>query len=200
MLGGACPLRPPYNRRPCKTPRKTWQKMRKTRETANELVKHFYYIIHFIPETKIRNVVNDNDTRNKNTCCLVLEKVTALKRASCGRNGKLLPGLFNAFFGPAFWQCLTSQAQSAHRCNFMPCLLANPELALVCRLSQNQETLCGISNTNCDIFTFKVLYKFVDDSSEKYQQYSILILVSKLSLILIAIPKFISNADSDSEI
>ena len=56
--------------------------------------------------------------------------------------------------------------------------------------------LCGISNT-CDIFRFKVLYKFVDDSSKKYRWYSILILVSNLSLILIAILKFKSNADSD---
>ena len=117
---------------------------------------------------------------NKNTCCLVLEKVIALKRSSCGGNGKLLPGLFNAFFGPAFWQCSTSQAQSAHCCNFMPCLLANPELALVCSLSQNQQTLCGISNT-CDSFRFQVLYKFVDDSSKKYQRYSILILVSNIA-------------------
>ena len=108
----------------------------------------------------------------------------------------LLPGLFNAFFGPAFWQCSTSLAQSAHCCDFMPCLLANPELALVCSLSQNQKTLCGISNT-CDIFRFKVLYKFVDDSSKKYRWYSVLILVSNLSLILIAILKFKSNADSD---
>ena len=107
----------------------------------------------------------------------------------------LLPGLFNAFFGPTFWQCLASQAQSAHCCNFMPLLLANPELTLVCSLSQNQKTLCGISNT-CDIFSFKVLYKFLDDSSKKYR-HSVLILVLKLSLILIAILKCKSNADSD---
>jgi len=100
----------------------------------------------------------------------------------------LLPGLFNAF-----WQCSTLLAQSAHRCNFMPCLLVNPELALVCSLSQNQKTLCSFNNT-CDSFRFQVLNKFVDDSSKKY---SILILVSKLSLILIAILKFKSNADSD---
>jgi len=54
--------------------------MRKTRETVNELVKHFYYIIYYIPETKVRDVVNDNDMGNKNTCCLVREKVIALKR------------------------------------------------------------------------------------------------------------------------
>jgi len=112
--------------------------MQKTRETVNELVKHFYYIIYYIPETKIRDVVNDNDMGNKNTCCLVREKVIVLKTARCGRNGKLLPGLFNAFFGPTFWQCSTSLAQSAHRCNFTPCLLADPKLALVCSLSQNQ--------------------------------------------------------------
>jgi len=55
----------------------------------------------------------------------------------------LLPGLFNAFFGSAFWQCSASLAQTAHRCNFMPCLLANPELALVCSLSQNQKKHCA---------------------------------------------------------
>jgi len=120
--------------------------------------------------------------------------VIALKRASCGRNGKLLPGLFNAFFGTTFWQCSTSLAQSAHRCNFMPCLLANPDLVFVCSLSQNQKTLCSISNT-CDIF--RCYINLLAIVVKEYQQYSVLILVSNLSLILIVILKFISNADSD---
>ena len=81
-------------------------------------------------------------------------------------------------------------------CNVTPCLLANPELALVCSLLQNQQTLCSISNT-CDSFRFQVLYKLVDDSSKRYRRYSILILVSNLSLILIL--KFKSNAGSDTD-
>ena len=101
----------------------------------------------------------------------------------------ILPGLFNAFFGPAFWQCSASLAQSAHCCNFMPCLLANSELALVCSLSQNQQTLCSISNT-CDIFRFKVLYKFVDDSSKKVS----VVFNTDIGL------KSVTDTDSDTEI
>jgi len=37
------------------------------KDTVNELVIHFYYIIHYILETKIRDVVNDSDMHNRNT-------------------------------------------------------------------------------------------------------------------------------------
>ena len=46
-----------------------------------------FYKGKFILETIEADVLNDNDTRNKNSWCLALEKVVALKRASCNRNG-----------------------------------------------------------------------------------------------------------------
>ena len=50
----------------------------------------------------------------KSAWCLVLEKVVALKRASCDRNGRVIVGWLiqrmHAFCGPAFWQCLASLA------------------------------------------------------------------------------------------
>ena len=67
------------------------------------------------------DAMNDNDKRNKNTWWLVLQKVLALKRESCDRNGRVIAAWFvqfvHAFFGPAFWQCLASLAQSAYRCS-----------------------------------------------------------------------------------
>ena len=59
-------------------------------------------------ETKNRDALNDNDTRDKNTRCLILEKVVAMKGpAATERVELLLPGSFSVcgFFGPAFCQC-----------------------------------------------------------------------------------------------
>jgi len=75
---------------------------------------------------------------------------------------------------PACWQILISS------------------LCAVCH--RNKKTLCSISNT-CDIF--RCYINLLAIVVKEYQQYSVLILVSNLSLILIVILKFISNADSD---
>ena len=81
------------------------------------------------PETKNRHVLNDNDMPNKNTWCLVLEKVVPSERASCDRNGRVIGAWLvqsvHAFFGLAFWQCLASLVQSAHRCSTLPTLLVS---------------------------------------------------------------------------
>jgi len=129
---------------------KRWQKVRKT---MNEVVKHFNHIFSrrpmyrcfsvlfhphercynskFIPETKNRDALNDDDMRNKNTWCLVLEKVVALKRASCDRNGRVIAAWLvqrtRALFGPVFWQCSASLAQSAHRCSMLLWLFISAE-------------------------------------------------------------------------
>jgi len=71
---------------------------------------------HYITENKNRDALNDNDTHNKNTQGLVLEKVVALKRASCDRNGRVIAAYLvqhmHTFFGLAFWQCSASLAVS----------------------------------------------------------------------------------------
>ena len=62
----------------------------------------------------------------KSAWCLVLEKVVALKRASCDRNGRVIVGWLiqrmHAFCGLAFWQCSASLAQSTHCCSMVPSL------------------------------------------------------------------------------
>ena len=59
------------------------------------------------------DALNDNNTCNKNTRCLVLEKNgsrVALRRSSSDRNGRVIATwiiqLGHTLFGPAYWQCL----------------------------------------------------------------------------------------------
>jgi len=44
-------------------------------------------------EAKNRDALNDNDTHIKNTLCLVLEKLVALKRVGCDRNSRVITAL-----------------------------------------------------------------------------------------------------------